>query len=108
MTEKDPVLDGWRRLIEEAEKRPEYYAQGSMRFFVSNLLRAMDRRGMSNADLAAAIGSSPAYVTKILRGDINFTLVTMTKLAMAVDGKLDVRILGKAEAVRTTKRASSR
>ena len=37
-------------------------------------------------------GIVAAYVSKILRGDVNFTLETMTKLAMAVGGRIDVRM----------------
>jgi plasmid maintenance system antidote protein VapI len=47
---------------------------------------------MNNATLAEAAGVSPAYITKVLRGSENFTLETMSKLAMAVGGKVRIHI----------------
>jgi transcriptional regulator with XRE-family HTH domain len=52
----------------------------------------MDDKGITQAALAEKIGTSPAYISKVMRGDANFTLATMTKLAMAVDGKIKLCI----------------
>ncbi len=38
------------------------------------------------------MGTSRAYVTKLMRGNVNFTLTTMVKLAMAVGGAVHVHI----------------
>lgn len=48
---------------------------------------------MTNAKLAESIGVSPAYVSKVLHGDVNFTLETMTKLAMAVGSRVEVNFV---------------
>jgi transcriptional regulator with XRE-family HTH domain len=40
--------------------------------------------------LAEKIGSSPAYVTKILRGETNFTLDSMVKIATALGCELTI------------------
>ena len=101
-------METYSELIRRLSGSLEYHSHGAMRSYVRDLMHAMDRRGMRNADLAAAIGSSPAYVTKILRGDINFTLATMTKLAMAVGGRLDVRIVARPHAQQARQRAPSR
>ena len=53
----------------------------------------MDSKGVTQAALAEKIGTSPAYISKVMRDDANFTLETMTKLAMAVDGKIKVCIV---------------
>jgi len=47
---------------------------------------------MAQKDLAEKINTSSAYVTKVFRGDANFTIETMVKLARAVDGELQIRI----------------
>lgn len=67
-----------------------------MRDFTNDLLTRMNARDMSNSALAEAAGVTPAYITKVLRGSENFTLETMTKLSMAVGGKLRVHIADKA------------
>lgn len=60
--------------------------------FTDAVVRKMDELGLSRRALAAKIHASPAYVTKILRGDANFTLRSMTKLAHAVDSVLCIHL----------------
>jgi len=72
-----------------------YWSQIAMRRFVAQIAQRMDNQDLSRAQLAEKLDASPAYVTKILRGDVNFTLETMTKLAMAVGGKLRVDVADK-------------
>ncbi len=45
----------------------------------------MHEQAVSRAELARRIGKSPAFVTKILRGDNNFTLRTLSDLLFALD-----------------------
>lgn len=71
----------------------EYWAQLAMRRFVSDIIVRMERENITRAQLAERMHVSPAYVSRALKGDINFTLETMTKLAMASGGKLDVRVV---------------
>lgn len=63
-----------------------------MRDFTDDLLKRMAALGMTNVTLAEAAGVSPAYITKVFRGSENFTLETMSKLAMAVGGKVRIHI----------------
>ena len=56
----------------------------------ADLLRLMERRGLSRSELARRLGASPAHVTQILRGDTNFTLVSLEKLAAALGAELRV------------------
>lgn len=52
----------------------------------------MLREKISNAALAEKIGCSPAYISKILRGDANFTIETMVKISRALDSKLCIHL----------------
>jgi|HubBroStandDraft_1064217.scaffolds.fasta_scaffold05077_10 transcriptional regulator with XRE-family HTH domain len=72
----------------------EYWTQAAMRRFVLDVDNMMTAQNVSRAQLAEKLGTSPAYVTKIMRGDVNFTLETMTKLALAVGGKLRIEVVG--------------
>ena len=49
--------------------------------------------GLSYVDLAKKIGTSPAYISKIFRGDANFTIESMVKLSRATGGKVDIKII---------------
>lgn len=75
--------DRYRRLVAEMQSAPEYPAEVAMLEFARVLNDAMSARGISRAELARRIGASPAYVTKVLRGDANLTIATMVKLAGA-------------------------
>jgi transcriptional regulator with XRE-family HTH domain len=55
--------------------------------------RRMEAIGLTKSQLAERLGTSPAYVTKILGGEANFTLKTMARLARALDGRLSVRMI---------------
>lgn len=68
--------------------------------FTDSLEALMQRRGVSKSELARRIDTSPAYITKILRGSTNFTLETMVKLVRALDGELHVRACGKEDNAR--------
>lgn len=55
--------------------------------------------GLSYVDLAKKIGTSPAYISKVFRGDANFTIESMVKLSRATGGKVDLRIVDENMAV---------
>jgi transcriptional regulator with XRE-family HTH domain len=52
----------------------------------------MEKLDITRAELARRLNTSPAYVTKVLGGNANFTLASMVKLAMALRGTLHVHI----------------
>ena len=86
----------FKALIGRAKERDAYWAAKATFDFTEDLVRLMEQREVSKADLAKRIKSSPAYVTKVLRGDTNFTIETMVRLVRAVDGQLCIHV-GKRE-----------
>lgn len=80
-------------LIKRVVGGVDYWTQAAMRRFVLEIDRRMRDQSMSRALLAEKLSTSPAYVTKVMRGDVNFTLETMTKLALAVGGRLQIEIV---------------
>ena len=81
-------LRSYREFIERAEGSPEYWIEGAILEFTEALSRAMASEKVSRAELARRIGASPAYITKVLRGNANFTLASMVKLSRALDHEL--------------------
>ena len=65
--------------------------------FTDSLEALMQRRDVNKSELARLIETSPAYITKILRGSTNFTLETMVKLVRALEGELHVRACAKED-----------
>jgi plasmid maintenance system antidote protein VapI len=100
--ELESNLRKYRRMFEEAESSPEAWLDGPVVEFTEDLSRLMREKGLSRADLAKKIGTSRAYVTKLLGGNANFTLATMVKLAFALDGAVHVHIADKHVVTRWT------
>jgi transcriptional regulator with XRE-family HTH domain len=72
------------KLFDQAEQSPEYWRQSAALDFAEDFFRLMEESGVSRAELARRMGTSQAYITQALRADANFTLGTMTRLAMAL------------------------
>ena len=85
-------LTRYSGFLSRASRGVAYWSRVAMRDFTDDLLKRMGILNMNNATLAEAAGVSPAYITKVLRGSENFTLETMSKLAMAVGGKVRIHI----------------
>jgi plasmid maintenance system antidote protein VapI len=85
-------LERYREMFQEAEASVDYWLAGPVTDFTEDLCRLMDEREITRAELARRIGSSRAYITKLLGGNANFTLTTMVKLAMAVGGAVHIHI----------------
>lgn len=91
----EPYKEKYRELLDRAESSPDYWREAAIIGFTEGLCRRMEERKISKAELARRMGTSRAYITRLLGGDANFTLGTMVKLALAVDGALHVRIADK-------------
>lgn len=87
----------FKDLFRDAEKNDAYQTELAILRFTEDMVRAMEDKGVTRAELARRIGTSAAYVTKILRGSTNFTLATMVRVAQALNMQVDVRLEPRAE-----------
>lgn len=78
----------FRSLFQKAEQHDDYWAELAMVEVTEEVARRMEELGVSRAELARRLGTSPAYVTKVLRGNANFTLATIVKLAQALESEV--------------------
>lgn len=90
----------FRKLFEEARQHEDYWTEGLAVEFTEEISRLMKEKNVSRSVLAERIGHSPAYVTKVLRGDANLTIASMVKLARALGA--EVRVHLAAAGSRTT------
>ncbi|HEY4590468.1 MAG TPA: helix-turn-helix transcriptional regulator [Thermoanaerobaculia bacterium] len=79
-------------LFEAAERHDEYWTERAIIEFTEALSRWMEEREISQAELAATLGVSPPYISKVMKGNVNFTLATMTKLARALGAEVHVAL----------------
>jgi transcriptional regulator with XRE-family HTH domain len=81
-----------KELFEEARLDPGYHKERAIIGFTEELWRVMEEQGVSGTELGRRIGSSQAYISRVLNGGANFTLATMTKLAMALGMELKMHL----------------
>ena len=81
------------QLFAEARGMPEYWEEGAILDFTEALYAAMEEQGVTRAELARRLGTSQAYITRVLGGHANFTLKTMAKLALALGMQLEVGLV---------------
>jgi len=84
-------------LFQEAERHEDYWLAGAILTFTEKVVREMERQGITRTELAQRLGATPAYVTKLLRGKVNFTLATMLRLARALGTELTIDLGGHAD-----------
>lgn len=93
-------IERYRKMFQEAESHADYWIDGPITEFVEDLARLMEEQRVTRAELARRLGTSRAYITKMLGGNANFTLLTMVKLAMALDGAVHIHIADKRAVTR--------
>jgi plasmid maintenance system antidote protein VapI len=93
-------IERYRQMFQEAESHADYWIDGPIGEFTEDLARLMEEKEVTRAELARRMGTSRAYITKMLGGNANFTLLTMVKLAMALDGAVHIHIADKRAVTR--------
>jgi transcriptional regulator with XRE-family HTH domain len=61
------------------------------------IYRAIDNEGVSKAELAARLGTSRSYVTKMLQGTANFTLDSLYRIAEALNCEFRLDLIPKRD-----------
>jgi transcriptional regulator with XRE-family HTH domain len=81
------------KLFEEAKKRDSYWVANAIYTFTEELHNLAENENISRTELARRMEVSPAYITKIFRGDVNFTIDTMVRLARRVGARLHLHLV---------------
>jgi transcriptional regulator with XRE-family HTH domain len=96
--------ESFKELLNEAKRRDTYWTASIILDFTEGLHRIMEANGVSRSDLARRLGVSAAYITKVLRGNINFTVDSMVRLVRAAGGEVRIQVVPASQ----TKRGNSR
>jgi transcriptional regulator with XRE-family HTH domain len=92
-----PIIAG--SYAEKVKKRAESLEgrQAAMKLAVAEeLWTALERAGISQAELARRSGTSPQYITKVFKGTTNFTLESMVALFHHIGHEFEVGARPKA------------
>ena len=83
----EPMLDRYAR---EYANDPEYVAEGLAIKVTEEILECLELKGLNQSCLAEQMGVSRAHVSRILNAWPNMTLLTIAKIAVALNVKPDV------------------
>jgi len=82
----------YEKMTKEFDNDPDYWAEGLKLDFAEEVGRLMEEQNVSRAELARRLGTSPAYVTKILHWTANLTLSSMSKIALAFGSRVHLSL----------------
>lgn len=91
--------------VRKYQHKPEYELGALLLDLNVDVIGGMERLGLSRTDLAERLGTSRAYVTKLLDGQENMTLKTLVRVANALEMKVDARFIPRERAARPAKKA---
>jgi len=94
-------IERYREWVRSIEDTPEFLLECVKLAFAEELCRLLEEKGMSHAQLAEKLGTSRAYVTRILRTDYNLTAETMVKVARTLDARVELALVPKDAPART-------
>ena len=90
--------------IKKYEKDPDFVAEGLAIAVIENALYAMERKGITRSELAAAMGIPKSQVSRIFNAPPNLTLRSIARIALALElppkELLDVDALARRAAAR--------
>ena len=92
----------FKELLNEAKGQDTYWIGSAILDFTEGLYKMMEANGVSGSDLARRLGVSPAYITKVLRGNINFTIDSMVRLVRAAGGEVHIQVTPKTNIKRNS------
>jgi ribosome-binding protein aMBF1 (putative translation factor) len=88
--------DYLKRKLRDPAFRTAYEAEDKRIKLVLRLIKLRQQRGMTQADLAKAIGTRQANVSRLERFDSNLTVGTLEKVARALGVDLRIELVPKA------------
>ena len=85
-------LEKLRRELENAADDPDFVYERLLLDVNERIVSVMERAGVKKADLAERLGTSRAYVSRLLGGPENVTLRTLVRVAMALESRVEVNV----------------
>ena len=98
-------IDRLQRRFEEWKDDPDYIYEGLVLDFTEQVVAKMIATDTRRSQLAERLGTSRAYVTKLLDGQENMTLKTIVRVANALDLKVDLKLRPQDAAPRTKRQS---
>ena len=95
-------------LLTEFQQSEAFELEQAKVEIAEQIYRLMQQKNISNVELARRLGSSKAYVTKILQGNTNFTIESLIKISRSLSCQVAVQFSQLAPAQIATRQTSPR
>ena len=82
------------QILADAKAGLTYHVEGAIIEFTEEICRIMEVQGVSKVELAKRLECKPAFVTKLLSGQNNFTIETMVRVARALESEIKIHLQG--------------
>jgi len=74
------------------KKMPQWAAYGYYQAIAEEMQNLMTQQNITQAELANRLGVSAPYVNKLMKGETNFTIESLAKIAHALNTELKVTL----------------
>ena len=78
------MTTGFDEQFAAARQQPSYWSYRACLDFIDRIVGEMDTQGVTRAELARRMGTSRAWVSRVLAGESNLTMASAGKLAFAL------------------------
>jgi len=89
--------------IQALRKQPEFVLTQLQNELFRELTAYMERNALSKKQLAEKLGVSPSYISQVLNGNFNFTVLKLVELSLAIDKVPVIRLENPRKGKKTLK-----
>ncbi len=79
-------------ILKGLEENVDYLLESQKIGILEEIAEVMQAKNISRADLARKLGTSRAYITKMLRANVNFTLKSLVQVAKVLETELSMHL----------------
>jgi transcriptional regulator with XRE-family HTH domain len=90
--------DWFSELESQFKQDPEYHAEGIRLRFYESILEHMEQQNITRAELARRLGCKPSYVSRIFNDTANISVLSLARIAFAVDCEIIISVTHKSAA----------
>lgn len=94
----------FERKLAASKDTPEYELEWLLLDIEEALHTSMETQGITRSELADRLGTSRAFITKLLGGQENLTLKTLVRVANALEMKVDAKFVPRERAANVAKK----
>ena len=75
----------FEKLLDQSRQSDEFRSEKAILEYTEEIIAQLGLKDVTRSELAQRLGKNPAFITKLLRGNNNFTFDTVSRIAHALD-----------------------